>query len=329
MPTPPAPDRRFGTIALVGRYQTPGVAGTLTEIALFLQGRGVTVVLEADTAQAIGRTDLPCATPAQIGETADLAIVVGGDGTMLGIARELAAYDIPLVGINHGRLGFITDVPLARWREALALILDGRHESGRRTLLAARVERDGRTLFSASALNDVVVARGASGRMVELIVHVDGLFMYTQRADGLIVATPTGSTAYSLSANGPILHPRLPGIVLAPVAPHSLSNRPIVLPDSSRITICLSESRDAMVTCDMQSFSQLTPGDEVVIERSPHTIEFLHPPGWSYFETLRAKLKWHALPTDRDPPGGHEPGPYHGGSPAGGSIPGGTPPGDG
>ena len=294
------PHRSFRTVALVGRYQTSGVAGTLAEIALFLQGRGLSVVLESGTAQAIGRTDLPNAPTAELGATADLAVVVGGDGTMLGVARELATSDLPLVGINHGRLGFMTDVPLTRWREALGQILEGRYQSECRMLLATRVMRGEDTVFSATALNDVVVARGALGRMVEVVVHVDGLYMYTQRADGLVVATPTGSTAYALSANGPILHPRLAGIVLAPVAPQSLSNRPIVLPEASRVSIRVSESRDALVNCDMQSFAELAAGDTIEVARMPSAIEFLHPPGWSYFATLRQKLNWHAMPADRD-----------------------------
>jgi NAD+ kinase len=292
--------RPFRTVALVGRYQTAGVAGTLAEIALFLQARGLAVVLESGTAQAIGRTDLPDAPAAELGAGVDLAVVVGGDGTMLGVARELAAFDVPLVGINHGRLGFMTDVPLARWREALGQILDGRHQSVRRLMLAACVTRGGETIFSATALNDVVVARGARGRMVEVVVHVDGLYMYTQRADGLVVATPTGSTAYALSANGPILHPEVRGLVLCPVAAQSLSNRPIVLPEASEVSIRVSDARDALVNCDMQSYAALAVGDTIEVKRGASEIEFLHPPGWSYFATLRQKLNWHALPADRD-----------------------------
>lgn len=300
MPTPSTPPRRFGTIALVGRYQTAGVAGALDEIARFLQARGLAVVLESGTAAAIDRADLPHAPAARLGEAADLVVVVGGDGTMLGIAREVAASGVPLVGINHGRLGFITDVPLTRWQEALAQILDGRYESSARTLLHARVTRGEDCVFSATAMNDVVVSRGGSGRMVELIVHVDDLYMYTQRADGLIVATPTGSTAYALSANGPILHPSLPGIVLAPVAPQSLSNRPIALPDSCCVSIRVTEARDALVNCDMQNFAALEAGDRLLVQRAPYRTEFLHPPGWSYYATLRGKLNWHAMPAGHD-----------------------------
>lgn len=295
--TPPDP-RRFKTIALVGRYQTAGVAQTLLEISQFLSQRGCDVVLESETAAAISRTDLRHGPPAELGQTADLAVVVGGDGTMLGIARELAPYDIPMVGINHGRLGFMTDIALSRWNDVLVDVLAGRYVSEERTMLNARVMRGDAVIFSALALNDVVVARGASGRMVELQVHVDGQYMYTQRADGLILATPTGSTAYALSSAGPILYPSIAGIVLVPVAPQALSNRPIVLPDHCTVSIRVSEARDSRVNCDMQTFTALETGDEIVVQRAPHRTEFLHPAGYSYFGTLRQKLNWHAIPMD-------------------------------
>jgi NAD+ kinase len=217
---------------------------------------------------------------------------------MLGIARELAPWGVPVIGINHGRLGFMTDIPLDRWTDALAAILDGHYEAEERTLLDACVLRDPDSSipFAARALNDVVIGRGLVGRMIELNVEVDGKFMYTQRADGLIIATPTGSTAYALSANGPILHPQLNGIVLVPVAPQALSNRPIVLPDTCRVTVRIGDETDARVNCDMQTFSDLHPGDRIVIERSAYRIRFLHPSGYSYFATLRGKLAWQALP---------------------------------
>lgn len=288
----------FRRIGLFGRYQSAGVGNTLREIADFLHQQRRSVTVEAGTAAVIDASGLLVASAAEIGQNCDLAIVVGGDGTMLGIARELAPYEVPLIGINHGRLGFMTDIALAHWREALTEILPGRFESEQRSMLQARVMRGEETVFSARALNDVVVARGASGRMVELHVHVDGYYMYTQRADGLIAATPTGSTAYALSANGPILHPALGGIVLVPVAPQALSNRPIVLPDRSIVSIQVSEARDARVNCDMQTFTALEAGDRIDISRADDRIEFLHPPGYSFFATLRQKLHWHATPVD-------------------------------
>ncbi|MEN9314287.1 MAG: hypothetical protein RIS35_680 [Pseudomonadota bacterium] len=286
----------FQTVALVGRYQTEGIADTLVEIAAFLASRGILVLVEEETAQATGHAMLESASIEQIGERADLAIAVGGDGTMLGLARQISAYEIPLVGINHGRLGFVTDIPLDQWRSSLGKILDGGYTSEDRSLIEARVMRGDALIWQQLAMNDVVVSRSSRAGMIELQVHVDGIYMYNQRADGLIVATPTGSTAYALSANGPILHPRLAGLVLVPVAPQALSNRPIALPDDARIKITVVGGREPRVSGDMQVFSDLQVGDDILVERAPHKAHFLHPSGYSYFSTLRSKLNWHELP---------------------------------
>ncbi|MGS0741169.1 NAD kinase [Glaciimonas sp. GG7] len=285
------------TIAIVGKYFAAGIAESLNEIAAFLQIRGHNVVFEAETAQNIALTGFEAMTPAQIGQQADAAIVLGGDGTMLGIARQLAPFDVPLIGINQGRLGFMTDISLERMLPVLGEMLDGNYESERRTLLHGVVKRDEAEIFSALAFNDIVVSRGATTGMAELRVDVDGRFMYNQRSDGLIVSTPTGSTAYALSAGGPLLHPSLGGIVLVPIAPHALSNRPIVIPDSSEIVIEIVNGRDISVNFDMQSLASLQQGDRILIQRSDHTITFLHPAGWSYYETLRQKLHWNEYPS--------------------------------
>lgn len=274
-----------------------GIAESLSELAFFLAGTGRTVVFEAETAQNIGLNNALTMTPAEIGEHADVAIVVGGDGTMLGIARKLAPYGVPLIGINQGRLGFMTDIPQDAMIAALTEMLEGNLESEQRSLLEGSVLRDGETIFHALAFNDVVVSRGSTAGMVELQVEVDGRFMYNQRSDGLIVATPTGSTAYSLSAGGPLLHPRLAGLVLVPIAPHALSNRPIVVPDSSIIVIEIKGGRDISVNFDMQSLASLQHHDRIMIQRSAHTITFLHPHGWSYYDTLREKLHWNEYPS--------------------------------
>ncbi|HEX2530892.1 MAG TPA: NAD kinase [Burkholderiaceae bacterium] len=287
----------FRTIALIGKYPAAGIVQSLSEIARFLDSTGHTVVFEAETAAHVAFDGFAVMTPAQIGEHADAAIVVGGDGTMLGIARQLASSNVPLIGINQGRLGFMTDIPLDRMMPVLADMLSGKVESEQRSLLEGRVVRDGEIIFDALAFNDVVVARGAGAGMVELCVHVDGAFMYNQRSDGLIVSTPTGSTAYALSAGGPLLHPRLGGIVLVPIAPHALSNRPIVLPDSSEIVIEVINGRDTTVNFDMQSLESLLHHDRVIVTRSVHTVTFLHPQGWSYYETLREKLHWSEYPS--------------------------------
>lgn len=288
-------------IALVVRQNTPGIEEPARQLTAFLSGEGYRVVFETDTAAylaSLGIGGIEAMTVAEIGEQAGYAVVMGGDGTMLGIARQLAEYDIPLIGINSGRLGFITDIPLERMVPALHDILQGQARIEERSLLAARVVRDGAEIFCSVAFNDVVVARGTGAGMVELKVGVDGEFMYNQRADGLIVSTPTGSTAYALSAGGPLLHPSLQGIVLVPIAPHALSNRPIVVPESSEIVVELVAGRDISVNFDMQTFTSLQLGDRIVISRSPHTITFLHPRDWSYYHTLREKLHWNEYPTN-------------------------------
>ncbi len=287
----------FKTVALFGKQPSEAVAQTLLEIRQFLTMRGFTVLFEPSVAQAGGRTELAAADIARIGSQADLAVIVGGDGTMLGIARELAPHGVPLVGINFGRLGFITDIPLLRWPEALGAVLEGHYVAENRAILKARVSRDSQVIFESSAVNDVVISRSSRAGMIDVQVHVDGIYMYSQRADGLIVATPTGSTAYALSCNGPILHPSLEGIVLVPVAPQALSNRPIVLPATSVISMSVAEGRETRVNCDMQTFADLQLGDLLEVSRADYTCRFLHPSGYSYYATLRSKLNWHEMPS--------------------------------
>lgn len=290
---------KFRQVALIGKYQTvaSGASGafsrsTLEDIAHFLHAQGCEVVLEHDTAQNMGISGYPVLTVSDIGAQCDLGLVVGGDGTMLGIGRQLAHFGVPLVGINQGRLGFITDIPFDNFTSTLAPMLRGEYEEDHRSLIHARVMRDGQCVFDTLAMNDVVVNRAATSGMVELRVEVDGHFVANQRADGLIIATPTGSTAYSLSAGGPLLHPSIPGWVLVPIAPHTLSNRPIVLANVSEIAIEIVAGRDASASFDMQSLASLLHGDRIVVTRSKHHVRFLHPKGWSYFDTLRQKLHW-------------------------------------
>ena len=224
---------RFRHAALVGKPQGQANRPVLEQIAQFLVRQGVEVSVERDTAQATGLVEHGVMSRADLGKHCDIAIVVGGDGTMLGIARELARYHVPLVGINQGRLGFITDVPVDQVLEALAPMIAGDFEEEHRPMLDGGVWRDGAQIFESVSMNDVVVSRGATASMVELSVHIGEDFIANIRADGLIVASPTGSTAYALSAGGPILHPGLAGWVIVPIASHTLSNRPIVLPDDS------------------------------------------------------------------------------------------------
>ena len=288
---------RFRHVALIGKYQAQGIRRVLDEIAQFMLSQGAEVSLERDTALNTGLTDYPALDLHGIGAACDLAVVVGGDGTMLHFARELARYGVPLIGINQGRLGFITDIPVGDVREALGSMLAGDYEEEHRSMLEGSVLRrssDGEhRIFEGYAMNDVVVSRGATASMVELRVEVAGQFVANQRADGLIIASPTGSTAYALSAGGPILHPGIKGWVLVPIAPHTLSNRPIVLPDESEITIEVVAGRDASVNFDMQAIASLLHGDRIRVVRSVHQVRFLHPRGWSYYATLRKKLHWY------------------------------------
>ncbi len=290
---------QFRQVALIGKFNAvstsatgPSSRLTLERIADFLLAQGCEVVVEADTATNMGLNNYTTMDVAAIGTSCDVCVVVGGDGTMLGIGRKMAQYGVPLIGINQGRLGFITDIPLDNFEATLQPMLEGVYEEDHRSLMQARVMRGGQCVFSALAMNDVVVNRGATAGMVELRVEVDGNFVANQRADGLIIATPTGCTAYALSAGGPLIHPSIPGWVLVPIAPHTLSNRPIVLPNVSEVVIELVAGRDASANFDMQSLATLMHGDRIVVTRSQYQVRFLHPKGWTYFDTLRQKLHW-------------------------------------
>ena len=208
----------FHTIALIGKYQSREIAESLRALATFLSGRGAEVLLEEETAAAVGANGYAVASYEAIGARAGLAVILGGDGTMLNAARHLAGFAVPLVGINQGRLGFMTDISLDAMIESITALLEGKFSREQRFLLNAEVLRDGEPAFQTLALNDVVVNKGDIGRMIELEVKVDGELIHILRADGLIVSTPTGSTAYALSANGPILHPAVPGIAIVPRA---------------------------------------------------------------------------------------------------------------
>lgn len=284
---------RFRHAALIGKFQAQGIRPQLESIAQFLSRQGLEVSVDRETALNTDWHDFGALTPEEIGQQCDLAVVVGGDGTMLGIARELARYNLPLVGINQGRLGFITDVRATDWTEALSPIIQGDYEEERRAMIAGGVWRDGEAIFEGMALNDVVVSRGATASMVELRVDIGGEFVANMRADGLIISTPTGSTAYALSAGGPILHPSIGGWVLVPIASHTLSNRPIVLPDSQEVQFTIVSGKDASASFDSHSLASLLHGDQIRVQRSAQTVRFLHPRGWSYYATLRRKLRWY------------------------------------
>ncbi|MCC6379127.1 MAG: NAD kinase [Burkholderiales bacterium] len=293
MPGIPA---RFPRIAIVGRPGAPDLAGPLGRLAAFLATRGHEVLIEGETARQVPLSGHASVAADALGARADLAIVMGGDGTLLSFARRLAPHDVPLIGVNLGRLGFLTDIPLATMEASLAPMLDGRFLEERRTMLSATILRDGKADGTEVALNDVAINRGGGGSMIECAVEIDGRFAYAIRADGLIVATPTGSTAYALSAGGPILDPRIAAIALVPVAPHALTHRPIALSDLAAVTIEVVRGSDVTVHCDGHARLPLAEGDRVAIARAPHPARLLHPEGHDHFAMLREKLHWSETP---------------------------------
>lgn len=277
---------------------TESLAGPLTALISVIRKAGAEVFLDERSAKTLGdRAGGRGYTRAELGELCDLAVVLGGDGTMLGVARSLAPFGTPIVGVNAGRLGFITDIVLEDMERLLPALLQGQCTRDVRRMLSAELVRNGESIFSGLAVNDIGVSHGRAGGMVEFIVYVNGIQMASQSADGIICSTPTGSTAYSLAAGGPLLAPMLDGVTLVPVAPHTLSNRPIVLPGESSIDIEITESRDAVAYFDMQEFADVQPGDVLKIRPSQRTFTMLHPIGYDYFDLLRRKLKWNFMPT--------------------------------
>lgn len=288
--------RPIRTVALIGKYRSHEVAESLLQLAAWLRERDVTVLWEAGTAVSIAVQGFPVVPYDVIGTQADVAIVVGGDGTLLHAARRLADFGVPLVGVNQGRLGFMTDLPREAMLDGMQDLLAGRFQIERRFLLDAEIERGEQRVFHTLALNDVVISKGDSGRMIELRVAVDDEFVYVLRADGMIVATPTGSTAYALAANGPVLHPAVAGIALVPLCPHALSYRPIAIGDACRVELSLVPPHDARVHFDGQARFDARPGDLMRLRRARQDVLLLHPPGYSYFAMLREKLHWSATP---------------------------------
>ncbi|KIO49306.1 NAD kinase [Nitrosospira sp. NpAV] len=286
----------FKTIALIGKHKNPEIVTPLLRLGRYLESRDVEVLLDCLTDANVAEKKYPAVTMDEIGVRADLAIVLGGDGTMLNIARKLAPFNVPLVGINQGRLGFLTDLSIDSMVETLGAMLDGRYVMERRMLLYVEVTRNNSSIFSALALNDVAVNRGIGGNMIEFEVRINGEYVYSLRSDGLIVATPTGSTAYALSAGGPILHPSLDLIALVPVSPHTLSNRPIVVEPDAVVEILMHRTAVARVHSDSHSHFDLQEHDKVVVRRSPHEATLLHSSDHSYYRMLREKLGWSGLP---------------------------------
>jgi len=286
----------FRHIALIGKHRSPEIAKPLIELAQFLERRGVEVSIDPITAEHVTDHRREVLTLEQIGKRADLAIVIGGDGTMLNIARTLAPFDVPLAGVNVGRLGFLTDVSIDTMFDTVGAMLDGQYMVEPRMLVAAQVIRGGARIADMIAFNEVAVNKGAEGSLIELEVRIDRQFVYNLRADGLIVASPTGSTAYALSSGGPILHPSLSVLALVPVCPHTLSNRPIVVSGSSTVEILVLTAADARAHFDSHSNCELEEGDLIVVKRCPNLIRVLHPSSHDYYHMLREKLGWSETP---------------------------------
>lgn len=279
----------FRRIALIGKLRSAEIATSLRELSEFLRKRGCEVLIERETASDL---DQPGEDYEAIGKRANLAIVVGGDGTMLAAARNLVRHHVPLVGVNQGRVGFMTDIAHQHMQADIGAILEGKGSIEERALLDAEIVRDGGSILRTLALNEAVLGKGAQGRLIEFSLSLDGEDVYTLRADGVIVATPTGSTAYAMSAQGPILHPAVPALALVPLNPHTLSARPVSVSDRSRIEIVLIRAIDARAHFDGFALTDMAEGDRLVLKRSADTVRFVHPPGYGYFATLREKLRW-------------------------------------
>jgi NAD+ kinase len=290
----PATRSAIHTIGLFGKYGSKDAGGVIERLCAFARERGLKALIEESTAAFMERACADSRPLATIGQEIDLAVVVGGDGTMLHVARSLARFGVPLIGINLGRLGFLTDVPTHRMYDELSHILAGDYRTEERILLEAEVVRDGQVLHADNALNDVVVNKGQLARLIEFETYVDGEFVNSTRADGVIIATPTGSTAYALSAGGPILHPTLPAIVLVPICPHTLSDRPLAVGSDSQIEILMTSTsqQSAHVTLDGQTNFSLTDNDRVRVRRAERPVILIHPSGRNHYDVLRAKLRW-------------------------------------
>lgn len=282
----------FNKVALVARHNSPNIRDPLRRLVELLRDECTSLLMDADTAAEHPLPGMQVVPRDAIGKVADLVIVLGGDGTMLSIARLVAPYRIPLVGINQGRLGFMTDVAVDDIETVIPRILHGDFVPEERILLQAKVIRDDREIHSALAFNDVVFSRGSLGSMIEFEIFIDDQFVYSQRSDGLIVTTPTGSTAYSLASGGPILHPTVPAIALVPICPQTMTARPIAVSDNATVEFMLTRGIEVKVHFDGQSHFDLREMDRVSIKRYRNSLRILHPMGYSYYDMLRHKLHW-------------------------------------
>ncbi len=287
-------DNEFKRVGLLGRREHPGVYQVVADLLKLLDARGVEVTIEDRLATLAHFEKRPMMSRDAIGEMVDLAIVIGGDGSLLSAARTLVRHNTPVIGINRGRLGFLTDVSPDELATQVTAVLDGDYTRDSRFLLDVQVVRGDKVIGEAEALNDIVVNSGTSAQMIEFELTVDGEFVYRMNADGLILSTPTGSTAYSMSGGGPIMNPALDAVVLVPMFPHSLTSRPIVVHGNSEIRIDVV-SRNQIhppVTCDGQVSLTALPGDAVYVRKKAERLTLLHPPGYSFYASCRDKLRW-------------------------------------
>jgi NAD+ kinase len=284
----------FKTIGIIGKPSDPGIAATLTAVHAFLKRHHYTVIVAKDSAHFIDNPSVKSCTIDTLGQHCDLVIAVGGDGTFLSAARAIVKFDIPLIGINLGRLGFLVDISPNELSDKLLPMLLGHYSEEKRYLLRTKIIRDRTVIHEETAVNEVVIHRWVTPSMIEIITKIDNVFLNSQRSDGLIISTPTGSTAYSLSAGGPILHPALNALVLVPLNPHTLSNRPIVINDTAEIEIsfCQTKQINALVTCDHIEIPEVLISDKILIKKEPKPIRILHPEGHDFFQILRHKLNW-------------------------------------
>lgn len=284
----------FPRIGIIGKFGDPGIATTLAELHHFLQLRGHQILIDSQSAGLMNANDVKNLPIGELPAYCDLIIAIGGDGTFLAAARAAADFEIPLIGVNLGRLGFLVDISPEELTSHLSMILDGHYKTEQRHLLQAAIIRDNQVIHRETAVNEVVVHRWVTPSMIEIMTSIDGVYLNTQRSDGLIIATPTGSTAYSLSAGGPILHPALNALVLVPLNPHTLSNRPIVIDDRVEIEISFSPTKqiNALITCDHLEIPDVLIGDKIVVKKADKAFKILHPENHDYFNILRSKLNW-------------------------------------
>ena len=287
----------FRTIGIIVKPESDDVGDILSAVVRYLKQRDVTVLPDNSAccySELLQQHQLTTHDRDIIGERCDMVITLGGDGTILGAARSLANKNVPVLGINIGRLGFLADVSPDEFEQVLDDVFDGNYQRDERYLFYAEVYRNDEVVFSADALNDVVVHVRNVARMIEFETRIDGQFVNHQRADGLIVTTPTGSTAYAVSSGGPILHANLEAMAIVPICPHTLSSRPLVVRSDAKVEVKICHTRQAIaqVTCDGQMSFDMEDNDRLHIRRKAHTTTLLHPNNHNYYEILRAKLRW-------------------------------------